>query len=794
MKQVLYVSYNGLLDPVGCSQILPYLKGLSPLGYHFHLITYERKGRLQNPKQLSRLQKEAADCSIEWHILTRSNDGAGFFSKFADIVRGVWLAFKIVSKEKMHIFHARAYHAAMFGWILKKFSNVGKTIFDMRGFTVDQYADIGYWGKNSVHYRLAKFFEKKFICSYDGVVVLTQEAQTTLKSWGRFQGVSVIPCCVDTSLFRPLSEKEKMAAKEKLGLLGRDVYVHCGSIAGWYLLDHMIQYYKWIETRNPNSTFLLVVKENHEEIISRLKNAGVENFKVVSADYIEIPKLIGIAEAGFAFVDTTPSKRASFAIKMGEYLSCGVPVVSTAYSQDVETLIEEENVGVIYRKEEDNQMQVERLINFLKDHDLRRRCREAALSRLSIEKIGVPAYIGLYEKLNRAQRKKVLFVIPNMEGGGAERILTNLLLEIDNQNIETVLLLFKKQGVYLNELPETIKVYDFSTDIYKGNFKKKAGSLTLQTLKVFYRERPDVVISFTVYANLVAAAAKIFCLFKFLHIMSEHNNIHEIFKHHKKVGLIARCVMSFLFNRADVIRVNSNGVGRGLIQHFGVQGEKIKTVYNGIDLKRIQMMAPDEVNHPWFSKGVPIVISAGRLAKQKNFTLLVEAFLEVTKEISCKLIILGKGPEEKNLKQLVRDLNLVQQVSFLGFQENPFKYFQKADLFVLPSTWEGFGNVLVEAQACGLPVISTDCDGPCEIIEHGKTGVLVPRKDKTALAAAIKKMLKDEEQRKKLIANGLQNAKRFNLENYVSNFYSLVNENYPSVATSRFAEEAACLP
>ena len=167
--------------------------------------------------------------------------------------------------------------------------------------------------------------------------------------------------------------------------------------------------------------------------------------------------------------------------------------------------------------------------------------------------------------------------------------------------------------------------------------------------------------------------------------------------------------------------------------------ERITTVYNGVDLRRLDELAASPVADPWFESDAPAVLMAvGRLAPQKDFRNLLEAFARVRSRRGVRLVILGEGPERARLESLAADLGIAADVKMPGAVLNPFAYMARASLFVLSSAWEGFGNVLVEALACGCPIVSTDCpSGPREILDGGAFGPLVPVGDDEALADGI---------------------------------------------------------
>ena len=198
-----------------------------------------------------------------------------------------------------------------------------------------------------------------------------------------------------------------------------------------------------------------------------------------------------------------------------------------------------------------------------------------------------------------------------------------------------------------------------------------------------------------------------------------------------------------LFPHAAHIVSVSQGVAHSVVETLGVPREKITTIYNPVATPHLRSKMAELPDHPWFfDDGAPLVLSAGRLSKQKNFSTLIRAFSLVAARRPCRLIVIGEGRERRRLERLVRDLRLVDLVSLPGWVDNPFAFMSHASLFVLSSISEGFGMVIVEALACGCPCISTDYPaGPAEILRNGELGPLVPVGDETALAEAMYQVL-----------------------------------------------------
>jgi glycosyltransferase involved in cell wall biosynthesis len=191
---------------------------------------------------------------------------------------------------------------------------------------------------------------------------------------------------------------------------------------------------------------------------------------------------------------------------------------------------------------------------------------------------------------------------------------------------------------------------------------------------------------------------------------------------------------------------------------------QIEVIYNPIDLQAVQQQSFEPVTEAPFGTKTPVIVAVGRLAQQKNYPLLLRAFARVRQQTDVALAIVGQGPLEDELRALTAQLDMTDAVTFLGWQANPFKFMRAATLFVLSSAFEGFGNVIVEAMACGCPVIATDCDyGPREILcsDTDQFGVLTPENDEDALTESILGLINDPVERNRLIQKGCERAEAF---------------------------------
>lgn len=323
-----------------------------------------------------------------------------------------------------------------------------------------------------------------------------------------------------------------------------------------------------------------------------------------------------------------------------------------------------------------------------------------------------------------------------MRGGGAERVALNLVEEFCAAGIETDLVLVRREGPLLAQIPDTVRIIDLGASRARWAVRRLRSYLTAS--------RPRAVIGIGLDANLAAVLASIGLREKPQLILSVHNVISRINPHWPawRHRLNAR-MMARLYRRADHVVAASDG-GAGDLIAAGIDRPRPVRIHNPV-LRMERAASALPASHAWFGDPtVPVVIAAGRLTAQKDHALLLHAFANVVKRRAAKLMIVGEGPLRPKLERLIVELQLTGKVALLGYRDDIYGWMKAADLFVLSSASEGFGNVLVEAMATGTPVVATDCPhGPREILEDGQWGRLVPPGDPDALAQAIIGVLAD---------------------------------------------------
>lgn len=305
--------------------------------------------------------------------------------------------------------------------------------------------------------------------------------------------------------------------------------------------------------------------------------------------------------------------------------------------------------------------------------------------------------------------KKVSFFLPSLNGGGAERVTVNLINSLVNLDIDVHLVLVKKQGVFLQDVSDKVKIIDLRS--------KRAIFSIIPLLSYLNKESPDYLISSLNYLNVVALLAKKFSKVKTKFYITEHSTLSQRFGNLKGTGKLIPILMKNLYNDADRIICVSKGIRADLISTLKLNNPNISVIYNPVNFEKIEELKTQKIEHIFFCDESPVIIGVGRLIPEKNFELLINAFLEVRQYKICKLIILGSGPLEEKLKNIIQNSEYSNDIALVGFQKNPYAWMYQSDIFILSSLTEGLPTVLIEAMSVGCKVISTDCpSGPNEIL------------------------------------------------------------------------------
>jgi glycosyltransferase involved in cell wall biosynthesis len=396
-----------MLDPLGQTQVLPYLQQLAAVGIDFTLLSFERalaytdEGR----ERCRRLHDELKQHRIDWHWLPYHKTPSLPATAY-DVFAGYRLARRLVCQKQIELVHARSHIPATIALRLKRRLGT-KMIFDVRGLLADEYVDAHHWRKDSVPYRLTKNAERRALTAADGVVTLTQRIWDVIKDWDSLRDRSVphavVPCCADLELFH-FDAAARAAWRTELGIEDRFVLVYSGSIDGWYLTEEMCDFFVTLRAQKPTAFFLWLTNGNRERIKSLMTDRGVskEDFQIISALPADVPSYLSAADAGLAFIKNCFSKQASSPTKYAEYLGCGLPLVINAGIGDSDALIDDEKVGVLVRRfDQEEYTRAAAAIGVMTNdvEQTRARTREVAERLLDVRRVGRERYVALYEQV-----------------------------------------------------------------------------------------------------------------------------------------------------------------------------------------------------------------------------------------------------------------------------------------------------------------------------------------------------------------------------------------------------------
>jgi glycosyltransferase involved in cell wall biosynthesis len=342
---VLYLSYDGLTDPLGQSQILPYIIGLSGKGYSFTVISFEKPDAFI--KNFEIIQAQCKSSRIKW-IPLKYHKQPPILSTLFDIYQLWRQCKKVYADNPFQIIHCRSYITSLVGLRAKRKWNM-KFIFDMRGFWADERVEGGLWNlRNPVFKMIYNFFkrkEKQFLQQADHVVSLTYNAKQEIESWNiKSAPITVIPTCVDLDLFDPtkISKEDQASLRKKLGIQENDfVLLYLGSWGTWYLTNDMLNYFSILKKIKKETKFLIVSSDTIEIGICPFKN---DILYVASPRHL-VPLYISIADLSICFIKPSFSKKASSATKLNEILAMKVPVVTNSGWGDI-NLIDNDYVFV----------------------------------------------------------------------------------------------------------------------------------------------------------------------------------------------------------------------------------------------------------------------------------------------------------------------------------------------------------------------------------------------------------------------------------------------------------------
>lgn len=406
-KRVLFISYNGMLDPLGQSQVIPYLRELARAGVRFTLLSFERSAAFgtEGRDRCADLKRELAEAGIEWHWL-RYHQKPSLPATMYDVIAGTRYAQKLARRNAIEMVHARSHIPATIGLALKRRLGL-KLIFDLRGLMAEEYVDAEHWRRNGAPYRVTKLMERRIFRRADAVVTLTEKIWPIIKDWEGLRNREVVhevvPCCADLELFK-FSEQDRRQRRVELGLQDRRVVVYSGSIGGWYLTDKMADLFAEMASQESNWHFLCLTT-GPADLIRKLmmeRNIDASRYTIRAVASSDVPSYLSASDAGVAFYKPALSRLATSPVKLSEYLACGLPVIINSGIGDSDALVTREGIGaLVTRFDQEEYARAVSVIESLAGvaEQTRKRSRELAVELFDVRRVGVERYSRLYDKV-----------------------------------------------------------------------------------------------------------------------------------------------------------------------------------------------------------------------------------------------------------------------------------------------------------------------------------------------------------------------------------------------------------
>lgn len=404
--QILYISYDGMTDPLGQSQVLPYIEGLTKYGYEFTIISCEKAVAYQQNKEV--VEAICRRSNIDWHPLPYTKSPP-VISTYRDIIAMGKKAKELHLIKHFDLFHCRSYMAPIIALQLKKKYGL-QFLFDMRGLWADERIDGGQWNiKNPIYkivYKYFKFKEKQFLEEAAYTVSLTEAAKQEIHKWRHIKNnpvkIDVIPCCADTDLFNRnnITETQRKEWQIKLGI-NPDEFIlsYLGGIGLWYMLSEMLDFYKVLSVRIPNAKFLFITPDDPTDLKEAAikKNIPLDKIIILKAMRKDVPALISLSSASVFFIRPTYSKMSSSPTKQGEIMSMGIPVFCNSGIGDTDLIINKYQSGILINNFSDSDY--EKAVFTFNNHSFDANLiREGALDYFNLNQ-GITKYLSIYKTL-----------------------------------------------------------------------------------------------------------------------------------------------------------------------------------------------------------------------------------------------------------------------------------------------------------------------------------------------------------------------------------------------------------
>ena len=403
MKRILFICIDGLTDPLGQSQIIPYFKGLRALGHEVTLLSAEKPNNLE--QNGSAIKQLLIDAQLKWEFI-HYRIHPPLISSYLNYVALKRKAIQLMQKENYDVVHCRSILPAMIGHVLKlKFGS--KLIFDMRGFWADERVDGKLWNlKNPIYNNLYLFFKKKerqLFEQSDYIISLTESGKEYISEhFSTKENFQVIPCAANLNHFDPnsFSRDELDNLKESLNI-NKEAYLltYIGSLGTRYRLKDMLRFFQLLQQKVSNSKFLFVTKSEQSQILNACEELHLskEEIIITSSSYQEIPKYIALADASIFFIVTSFSGKAVSPTKQAEVMGMGLPIVANAGLGDTDRILKESDTGVLIEGYDEASLKLaaDKLLSFNKNQ---KEVRQEAIKRFALDH-AINKYAEVYQKL-----------------------------------------------------------------------------------------------------------------------------------------------------------------------------------------------------------------------------------------------------------------------------------------------------------------------------------------------------------------------------------------------------------
>lgn len=385
MTSVLYISYTGLMDPLGQSQVLQYVLALGKMGHRMTVLSFEKPEKLADPESVARVQSQCDAAGVAWHPRTWHNKPVGIVATMFDLVAGQRAAIQLAREVDAKVVHCRSYIAGLMGLAVKRATGA-RYIFDMRGFWPDERVDGGIWKRSSIPYRVFKRVERRLFLGADHVVSLTRAGVKEFEAFDYLKAApppsSVIPTCTNL-------EKFQMQDAPREGFtLG-----YVGSVGSWYLFDDVAKVVARAFELRADARFLVITQGSHDLVRGALRHAGadLDRVEIRSASFDEVAGQIARMDAAVFFIRPAWSKRASCPTRMGEFLACGKPCLTNGGVGDVAEDLNETGTGIALPPRgldgvimDDVDAAIQGIYDLSRDPDMAEKCRATAEARFSL--------------------------------------------------------------------------------------------------------------------------------------------------------------------------------------------------------------------------------------------------------------------------------------------------------------------------------------------------------------------------------------------------------------------------